>query len=74
MARRKKRWSELGRSQQRLIVAGGVVELVLTAVATRDLLGRPADQIRGRKSLWLLSFVVQPFGPIAYLYRGRQVR
>ena len=73
MARSTKRWSDLERRQQRLIVAGGVVELVLTVIATRDLVQRPGNHVHGRKSLWLLSFVIQPFGPIAYLVRGRRV-
>ena len=73
VARTKKCWSDLNQREQRLIIAGGVAELVLTVVAARDLARRPADQVRGRKLLWLLSFVVQPFGPLAYLTRGRQV-
>lgn len=72
MARQKKRWSDLTQRQQRLIVVGGVVEVVLTAAATRDVVQRPADQVRGRKSVWLLSFVVQPFGPLAYFLLGRR--
>ena len=72
MVREKKRWSDLTQRQRRLIIAGGAVEVVLTTVAIRDLARRPADQVRGRKSLWLLSFVVQPFGPLAYVLSGRR--
>jgi hypothetical protein len=72
VSREKKKWSDLTPTQQKAIIAGGAVELVLTAVALRDLARRPAAKVRGRKSLWVLSFVVQPFGPIAYLLRGRR--
>ena len=68
----KKKWRDLSRTQQRAIAAGGAVELVLTAVALRDLSRRPASGVRGRKGLWALSFVVQPFGPVAYLAAGRR--
>jgi Phospholipase_D-nuclease N-terminal len=72
MAPEKKRWRDLTQRQQRLIIAGGIAELVLTTAASRDLARRPAGEVRGRKSLWVLSFVVQPFGPLAYLLIGRR--
>lgn len=72
MAQAKKAWSDLTAAQQRMILAGGAVELALTAVALRDLARRPADQVRGPKWLWRLSFVVQPLGPLAYLASGRR--
>lgn len=68
----KKRWSDLTSTQQRAIVAAGAVELVTTAVALRDLVKRPRGQVRGKKPLWALSFVVQPVGPLAYLALGRR--
>jgi hypothetical protein len=72
MARRKKTWSDLTSTQHRAIVAGGAAEAVLTLVAVRDLARRPAADVRGGKLLWALSFVVQPFGPMAYLALGRR--
>ncbi|KQW53134.1 hypothetical protein ASC77_02210 [Nocardioides sp. Root1257] len=72
MSREKKKWSDLTPTQQKAIIAGGAVEVVLTAVALRDLARRPASEVRGRKALWVLSFAVQPFGPLAYLLRGRR--
>jgi hypothetical protein len=48
------------------------VEAVLTTIALRDLLRRPRRQVRGPKLLWGLGFVVQPFGPLAYLLAGRR--
>lgn len=68
----KKRWSDLTPLQQGAILLGGAAELVVTALALRDLLHRPSAQVRGRKPWWVLSFVVQPFGPLAYLWRGRR--
>lgn len=68
----KKSWSELTSTQQRLIVAGGLVEAVVTTVALRDLRRRPADEVRGPKAAWLLASFVQPVGPVAYLLRGRR--
>ena len=72
MTREKKKWSDLTPGQQKALIAGGVVEVVLTTVALRDLARRPASEVRGRKSRWVLAMVVQPFGPIAYLLRGRR--
>jgi hypothetical protein len=68
----KRRWRDLSPLQQRAIVFGGAAELALTAAATRDLRRRPKQRIRGPKPVWLLSFVVQPFGPLAYLVVGRR--
>jgi hypothetical protein len=68
----KKRWSDLTRTQQLLIIASAGVELVLTATALVDLARRPADQIRGPKPLWALGCIVQPLGPVAYLALGRR--
>jgi len=72
MARNKKKWSDLTPPQQRAIKVGGALEVVLTALAVRDLASRPADQVRGSKALWAIAFVVQPFGPLAYFAAGRR--
>ncbi len=68
----KKKWSELSQTQQRLIVVTGLVELAVTTVAARDLAQRPAESVRGPKWVWRVGFLVQPFGPIAYLVLGRR--
>jgi len=70
--KQKKRWEDLTQRQRALIVAGGAVEIVLTTVALVDLARRPKGLVRGRKRFWLTTFVVQPFGPIAYLALGRR--
>ena len=63
-SRQKTRWSDLSPTQHAAILVGGVVELIVTTFALRDLAGRPADQVRGWKALWVLTCFVQPIGPI----------
>ena len=67
-----KRWSNLTSGQQRAIIVGGAVEVVVTTLALKDLARRPASHVRGPKAGWVLSFVVQPFGPLAYFAIGRR--
>ncbi|MEV4378912.1 hypothetical protein [Streptosporangium sp. NPDC049644] len=71
MARSHKRWRDLSDRQRAAILTLVSIELSLTATAAADLWRRPAGQIRGRKALWWPLLFVQPFGPIAYLTRGR---
>ena len=68
----KKRWSDFSEGQQAAILIGTAIEMVLTTVALADLARRPRAQVRGPKPLWVLSCVVQPVGPIAYLVGGRR--
>jgi hypothetical protein len=68
----KKRWSDFSEGQRAAILVGTAVEVVLTTVALSDLARRPRAQVRGPKPLWVLSCVVQPVGPIAYLVGGRR--
>ena len=71
-AQKKKRWSDLSPRQQAVVVVGALADLVLTTIAVADLARRPPRQVRGAKPLWLVTFVVQPFGPILYLLAGRR--
>ena len=68
----KRKWSELSSSQKAGVVVVGAIEVVLTALAMKDLASRPAVQVRGPKWLWSLVCLVQPVGPIAYLALGRR--
>lgn len=68
----KKRWSDLSPLQQKLVIAGGIVEAALTAYANRDLSQRTADEVRGPKLMWRAATFVQPVGPLAYLVVGRR--
>ena len=71
--RKKRRWADLDQGQQIAIAVGAVAELVLTTAAVLDLRRRRTSTIRGgSKLLWLLAFVVQPFGPLAYFTLGRR--
>jgi len=72
MGGQNKSWREMSPLQRKAVVAGGVVELVLTAIAARDLYRRESSQVRGPKPLWFGAFAVQPFGPIGYLLFGRK--
>jgi hypothetical protein len=71
MKRDKKRWQDLSPNQRAAIVGGAAVEAVVTTVAIVDIVRRPRSTVRGPKVLWIFSFVVQPFGPIAYFAFGR---
>ena len=71
-SRRKKRWSDLTVSQRTAILLGALAELIITTMALRDLVRRPAAQVRGWKPLWVLTFVVQPVGPVMYFLVGRR--
>ena len=70
--RRKKRWSELTRNQQRVILGGAAVQLVLQAAMLRDLRRRPADELRGSKRWWTAAAFVNFIGPTAYFAVGRR--
>ncbi|MCU0310944.1 MAG: PLD nuclease N-terminal domain-containing protein [Acidimicrobiales bacterium] len=68
----RKRWADYSQGQQAAIIVAAAVELAMTAVALRDLAGRPADQVRGPRWAWALGCFVQPVGPVAYLAFGRK--
>jgi len=69
-----KTWSDLTPAEKRGICIAGAAEAVITVVALVDLARRPASEVRGRKWAWVLSFVVQPFGPLSYFAWGRNRR
>jgi hypothetical protein len=68
----KKRWSELSVGARAAIIVGGVAEVVVTSVALRDLVRRPAALVRGPKLLWAPLLFVQPIGSPLYLIAGRR--
>jgi hypothetical protein len=70
--REKKKWSDLSPRARAAIVAGAVIELILTTLALRDLRRRPASTVRGPKVLWVPACFVQPVGPILYFLVGRR--
>lgn len=70
--KRKKRWSDFSPRTQTAIVLGGIAEVVVTTVALRDLVRRPAALVRGPKPLWGAALFVQPIGSPLYLLAGRR--
>jgi len=68
----RKKWSELSSAQQTLILTAASVEISLTATAAVDLARRPPQAVHGRKAWWALALLVQPVGPIAYLWTHRR--
>ena len=68
----KKKWSELSSTQQKAIIVGGAIEVVLTTAAYIDLIARDPALVRGSKPLWALGLVIQPVGPLAYFAFGRK--
>ena len=69
---RRKRWSDLSRRQQAIIVAAGFVQELLSAATLLDLRRRPSTQVRGSKKLWVAAAFVNFVGPIAYFTFGRR--
>jgi len=67
-----KRWRELSRRQQAIIVAAGFVQELLSAATLLDLRRRPITQVRGTKKLWVAAAFVNFVGPIAYFSFGRR--
>ncbi|HET7514947.1 MAG TPA: PLDc N-terminal domain-containing protein [Gaiella sp.] len=70
--RSRKTWSGLSPRSRAAIVALGFAEVVVTGVALRDLVRRPADLVRGPKALWAPILFVQPVGSPLYLLAGRR--
>ena len=70
--KREKRWSDLSPRTRATIVVGGIAEVVVTSVALRDLVRRPAALVRGPKWLWGPALFVQPVGSPLYLVAGRR--
>ena len=70
--RSRKTWSDLSPRSRAAIVALGLAEVVVTGVALRDLVRRPADLVRGPKALWAPILFVQPVGSPLYLLAGRR--
>jgi hypothetical protein len=65
-------WSELSERQRAVALTLASVQLSLAVTAWVDLAVRPAEQVRGRKSVWALVIAVNVVGPIAYFVRGRR--
>lgn len=72
MSDKKVSWNELSPPQRATVVGAGLVQISLTIAALRDLRRRPAEQVKGRKSLWVAASFVNFVGPLAYFAFGRR--
>lgn len=70
----KRSWADLSRTQRRLVVVTGALQLGLLTAAQLDIARRPASEIRGSKARWRLITLINFAGPIAYFLRGRTKR
>ena len=70
--RRIQRWNDLSDRQKTALRLGGVVQVALLIAALTDIRRRPAEQIRGKKRLWIAVAFVNFVGPIAYFVFGRK--
>lgn len=67
---RKKTWKELSPMAKFGTITAAVVQLSLLIAAQRDISHRPAEQIRGSKTLWRLATLVNFVGPGSYFTFG----
>ncbi|PFG20873.1 phospholipase D-like protein [Serinibacter salmoneus] len=70
----RKNFRDLPRKRKVQIVIVAAAQLALHGYAWRDLITRPADQVKGPKLPWGLALLVNWIGPIAYLAAGREKR
>jgi hypothetical protein len=71
VSRSKKRLNEYSPPQQLLIVVLATASLGLVGAAERDIQRRPANRVRGRKSLWRLV-CLNAIGAASYFRWGRR--
>lgn len=55
-----------------MVLALASVQLSMAVSAWADLAARPAEEVRGRKSVWAAVIAVNFVGPITYFVRGRR--
>ena len=68
---RNKSWNELSVVSRWRVAILGITQLALQFVALRDLVKRPAAEVRGAKGAWAAASFINFLGPIAYLAFGR---
>ena len=68
----KKTWKDMTPQQRTGSIIGGVIQLILAAIAWTDLARRPAEQVNGPKPLWALAITINFIGPISYFIWGRR--
>ena len=71
-SRRPRRWEDLSPTEQRAIIAVGLLTTLWQLAMLWDLSRRPAEDVRGSKRAWVLASFVRPVGQIAYYAWGRR--
>ena len=72
MARKKKSWKELPPAARFGTIVVGAAQLAFLTAAQRDISRRPAEQIRGSKTLWRVATLINFIGPGSYFAFGRR--
>jgi hypothetical protein len=67
-----KKWSDRSPLEKRAVIAVSTVSVAVTTWAAVDLILRDSVLVRGPKLLWFGALVVQPVGPVGYLFFGRK--
>ncbi len=67
---KRKQWQDFTPTQQKGMVAVGVVQVLLVA-ALWDIWHRPEDEIRGDRRMWTPISFVNIVGPLSYFIFGR---
>lgn len=68
-----KRWHDLTDTQKIAILLLSILQIALLIAALWDIRRRPADEIKGSKSLWTMAAFVNFIGPIVYFTIGRKL-
>lgn len=67
-----RRWSDLNRWQKVAAIVALIAQLSLLGAALYDLQRRPADRVKGPKSMWRGLVFINWVGPISYFALGRR--
>ena len=67
-----KQWKELSQARRCMIIAAGIIQLSLQAIALRDIARRSPSQVNGSKAGWVAASFINFAGPLAYFAKGRK--
>ena len=66
------KWKDMPPQARIGTVVVGAIQLTLLLAAQRDISRRPAEQIRGSKTMWRLATLINFIGPGSYFAFGRK--
>lgn len=66
------KWKDMPPQARFGTVVVGAIQLTLLLAAQRDISRRPAEQIRGSKTMWRLATLINFIGPGSYFAFGRK--